>query len=87
MLTARRTRPFGRASQSRSPLYHNESEVRGTPQLRDLTAAAARIFGWGDKDKPQTQINQLVITQEQLERMRALCDRPFKEPISERDAT
>jgi hypothetical protein len=40
-------------------------------KLRDLAASAARIFGW-DTKQPQTQINQLCITREQLEEIRAL---------------
>jgi hypothetical protein len=47
-------------------------EVRNTAQLRDLASAAARIFGW-DSDKPGFQLNQqFVISQEQLEQIRAL---------------
>ena len=40
-------------------------------KLRDLAASAARIFGW-DTQQPQTQINQLCITQERLDKIRAL---------------
>jgi hypothetical protein len=40
-------------------------------KLRDLAASAARIFVW-DTKQPQTQINQLCITQEQLQEIRAL---------------
>jgi len=51
-------------------------------KLRDLAAAAARVFGW-DRDKPAVQFNQLVVTQEQLEQIRALRDDPLKKPTSE----
>src|SRR5205807_4189294 len=41
-------------------------------KLRDLASAAARIFGWdGDKASAVT-LNQIVISQEQLEQIRAL---------------
>jgi hypothetical protein len=62
-------------------------DVSNTSQLRDLAQSAARIFGWGS-DKPGFQLNQqFVISQEQLEQMRRLCDDSFKKPISEGDAT
>jgi len=48
-------------------------DVSNTSQLRDLAQSAARIFGW-DSDKPGVQLNQVVITQEQLEQIRALRD-------------
>jgi len=40
-------------------------------RLRDLASAAARVFGW-DTRQPGVQFNQLVVTQEQLEQIRAL---------------
>jgi len=41
-------------------------------KLRDLASAAARVFGWdGDKASAVT-LNQIVISQEQLEQIRAL---------------
>jgi hypothetical protein len=46
-------------------------QVSNTAHLRDLAVSAARIFGW-DTKQPQTQINQLCITQEQLQEIRAL---------------
>jgi hypothetical protein len=46
-------------------------EVSNTSQLRDLAASAARIFGW-DTEKPGVQLNQLIITTEQLQEIRAL---------------
>ena len=42
-------------------------------KLRDLASAAAKVFAW-DSDKPAVQFNQLVVTQEQLEQIRALRD-------------
>lgn len=46
-------------------------QVSNTAHLRDLAASAARIFGW-DTKQPQTQINQLCISTEQLQQIRAL---------------
>ena len=40
-------------------------------KLRDLGAAAAKLFGW-DNGAPGVQFNQLVVSQEQLEQIRAL---------------
>ena len=40
-------------------------------KLRDLASAAARVFGW-DNGAPGVQFNQLVVSQEQLEQIRAL---------------
>jgi hypothetical protein len=57
------------AAKAKKPL-----EVSNTAQLRDLATSAARVFGW-DSNKPGVQLNQqFVISQEQLEEMRALCD-------------
>jgi hypothetical protein len=36
-----------------------------------LGAAAAKLFGW-DTEKPGVQLNTLVITTEQLQKIRAL---------------
>jgi len=52
--------------------------------LRDLAASAARIFGWDKKDSPQTHINQLCITAEQLEQIRQLRAVPEPEQLQER---
>jgi hypothetical protein len=54
--------------------------VSNTTQLRDLAASAARVFGWDKKEGPQTQINQLCISAEQLEQIRQLRDDPYKKP-------
>jgi hypothetical protein len=51
-------------------------------KLRDLASAAARVFGW-DSGKPNGQFNQLVVTQEQLEQIRALRGNSFKKSISQ----
>jgi hypothetical protein len=51
--------------------------------LRDLAASAARIFGWDKKEGPQTQINQLCISAEQLEQIRQLRDDSHEKPASE----
>jgi len=45
-------------------------------KLRDLAASAARIFGW-DTEQPAVQLNQLVISQEMMERIRALRKTPL----------
>jgi hypothetical protein len=59
-------------------------DVSDTSQLRDLAQSAARFFGWDKKEGPQTQINQLCISTEQLEQIRQLRDDPFAKPaISE----
>jgi hypothetical protein len=47
--------------------------VQSTAQLRELAAAASRVFGWGGSAKtPGDTYNTLVITQEQLAQIRAL---------------
>ena len=45
-------------------------QVQNVSQLRDLAASAARIFGWDNNDKPGVQLNQLVISQEMIEKIR-----------------
>jgi hypothetical protein len=59
-------------------------DVSNTAQFRDLAASAARIFGWDKKDSPQTHINQLCITAEQLEQIRQLRAVPEPEQLQER---
>ena len=47
-------------------------EVTSTAHLRDLASASARIFGWdGDRGSAVT-LNQVVVSQEMLEQIRAL---------------
>ena len=58
--------------------------VSNTAHLRDLAASAARIFGWDKKEGPQTHINQLCITAEQLEQIRQLRAVPEPEQLRER---
>jgi hypothetical protein len=48
--------------------------VRSTAQLRELAAAASRVFGWDENKAPGTVHNTLVITSEQLKQIRALRD-------------
>jgi hypothetical protein len=49
-------------------------EVGNTSHLQDLAASAARIFGWAS-DKPGVQLNQqLVLTQEQIDRIREAAE-------------
>ena len=47
-------------------------EVGNTAQLRDLAASAARIFGWDNDKGGGFILNQVVVSQEQLEQIRAL---------------
>jgi hypothetical protein len=47
-------------------------QVNNTAQLRDLAAAASRLFGWGTNKGAQVQFNQLCISTEQLQQIRAL---------------
>jgi hypothetical protein len=55
-------------------------EVSTTAQLRDLAASAARVFGW-DNATPQVTHNQLVITADQLRRIRMLRESVETEPV------
>ena len=48
--------------------------MSNTSQFRDLATSSGRIFGRNTKAAPQTQFNQVLITQEELARVRALCD-------------
>jgi hypothetical protein len=49
-------------------------EVHNPAQLRDLAASAARIFGW-EKGGTTVHVDKaLVVTTEQLQQMRELCD-------------
>jgi hypothetical protein len=48
-----------------------EIPVCSTAHLKDLASAAARVFGW-DAKNPHVEFNQLVITSEQLDEIRAL---------------
>src|SRR5438874_3482728 len=41
-------------------------------KLRDLASAAARIFGWDANGTSAVTLNQVVVSQEQLEQIRAL---------------
>lgn len=47
--------------------------MQSTAQLRELAAAAGRVFGW-DNNAPQVTHNQLVITADQLKQIRMLRD-------------
>jgi hypothetical protein len=47
-------------------------EVSNTAHLRDLAAAASRLFGWDALKGPQVTLNQLCVTTEQLQQIRAL---------------
>jgi hypothetical protein len=45
-----------------------------TPAIKDLAASAARVFGWDEATQTNVKVNEFKITQEQLERIRALRD-------------
>jgi hypothetical protein len=65
-------------------------EVANTSQFRDLANSSSRIFGWQQKADPQTQFNQVVISQEQLDQIRALrasMTEEEKNEIAKRQAT
>jgi hypothetical protein len=49
-------------------------DVSNTSQFRDLANSSSRIFGWNTKVGPQTQFNQVVISQEQLKQIGMLRD-------------
>ncbi|PYJ21831.1 MAG: hypothetical protein DME71_09540 [Verrucomicrobia bacterium] len=74
-VNAFRRRDVRQQSRSFAPGINRETRpnsnrlLRNTSQLRDLAASAVRVFGW-DSDKPVVQLNQLVITQEQLKQIR-----------------
>jgi len=57
------------AAKSEKPI-----DVTSTSHLRDLAQAAARVFGWSDGGVTVNANQALVVTQEQLEQIRALRD-------------
>jgi hypothetical protein len=46
--------------------------VCSTAHLKDLAAAAARVFGWDQQQRSGDTYNTLVVTQEQLAMIRSL---------------
>ena len=58
-------------------------EVANTSQFRDLANSSSRIFGWNTKAGPQTQFNQVVISQEQLREIGMLRDKVTPEESEE----
>jgi predicted RNA-binding Zn ribbon-like protein len=65
-------------------------DVSNTSQFRDLVNSSSRIFGWNTKAGLQTQFNQVVISQEQLDQIRALrasMTEEEKDEIAKRQAT
>jgi hypothetical protein len=58
-------------------------EVANTSQFRDLANSSSRIFGWNTKAGPQTQFNQVVISQEQLREIGMLRESVEKEKTPE----
>jgi hypothetical protein len=57
--------------------------VSNTSQFRDLANSSSRIFGWNTKAGPQTQFNQVVISQEQLREIGMLRDKVKPEESEE----
>jgi molybdenum-dependent DNA-binding transcriptional regulator ModE len=47
-------------------------EVSNTSQFRDVATAAAHLFGWDAGKGASVTLNQLVVTTEQLQQIRAL---------------
>lgn len=58
-------------------------DVSNTSQFRDLANSSSRIFGWSTKAGPQTQFNQVVITDEQLREIGMLRESVAEEETSE----
>ena len=46
--------------------------VSASARLRDLATAAARVFGWDNDKGGAVTLNQVVVSMEQLEQIRAL---------------
>src|SRR5690349_13940141 len=47
-------------------------QVSNTAHLRDLAAAASRLFRWDQNKGAQVNVNTCVVTTEQLQQIRAL---------------
>jgi Putative ATPase subunit of terminase (gpP-like) len=60
-------------------------DVSNTSQFRDLTNSSSRIFGWHQKAGPQTQYNQVVISQEQLRQIGMLRESAEQEKETPED--
>jgi hypothetical protein len=58
-------------------------DVSNTSQFRDLATSSGRIFGWNTKAGPQTQFNQVVISQAQLQEIGMLRDKMTPEESEE----
>jgi hypothetical protein len=49
------------------------NEVLGqSNKLRDITTVATKVFGWDKKEKPEVQVNQLVISPDAAEGVREM---------------
>jgi hypothetical protein len=59
----------------------------GGPPVGRVGQSAARVFGWDKGPQTAVQYNEFRISQEQLEQMRALCDKPFKKPAFREEKT
>jgi HPt (histidine-containing phosphotransfer) domain-containing protein len=57
---------------------HTEIPVCSTAHLKDLAAAAARVFGWDQQQRSGDTYNTLVVTQEQLAMIRSLRQASLK---------
>jgi hypothetical protein len=58
-------------------------DVSNTSQFRDLANSSSRIFSWNAMASPQTQFNQVVISQEQLQKIGMLRDKVAPEESEE----
>jgi hypothetical protein len=56
-----------------------EIPVCSTAHLKDLAAAAARVFGWDQQQRSGDTYNTLVVTQEQLAMIRSLRQQTLKQ--------
>jgi hypothetical protein len=56
-----------------------EIPVCSTAHLKDLAAAAARVFGWDQRQRSGDTYNTLVISQEQLAMIRSLRQQTLKQ--------
>jgi hypothetical protein len=59
-------------------------QVSNPAHLRDLAAAASRLFGWDALKGPQVTLNQLCVTTEQLQQIRALREQADVQECAEK---
>jgi Putative ATPase subunit of terminase (gpP-like) len=63
-----------------------EQVLPRSQQLQQLAAAAAKVFGWNEGGTTIHADKALVVTTEQLQRMRELCDADEQPAVIEADA-